>query len=166
MNKSFHSLRAPREIASGFTLTELLITMVILTILVAVAVPSYTSFVQQSRRKEAQSALLDLASLEERFFSINNAYTTTPSNLGYTAAATPFNVGNGFYQISAITVVAAVAPTTAIPGGTPATYSITAVPVPGNPQASDSACTSFVVTSGGGKSAFKGAVDNTATCWQ
>src|SRR5271168_3439314 len=136
MNKSFQVLRVPRWYGSGFSLVELLITMVIASILFAIAMPAYQSYVRQSRRTEAKSALLDLASLEERYFSINNAYTSVPSNLGYNGATVPpaFNVGNGFYEISAIAVTAAVAPTALIPGGTPASYSITAIPVPGGLQ--------------------------------
>lgn len=164
MNKSFQSLPAPRSHGSGFTLVELLITMVVASIIFAIAIPSYQSFIQKSRRTDAKSALLDLASLEERYFSVNNVYTGTPSNLGY--GALPFNVGSGYYRVSQINVTPAVAPTTAIPGGTPASFSIVAVPVPGSPQVADTACTSFTVTSGGGQSAQSGTTDNTATCWR
>jgi type IV pilus assembly protein PilE len=161
MNKSFQSLRALSSHGSGFTLVELLITMVVASIIFAIAIPSYSSFVQKSRRTDAKSALLDLASLEERYFSVNNVYTNTPSNLGYSGAL-PIIVGSGYYQISAITVTAAVAPTTAVPGGTPASFSIVAVPVPGGPQVADTACTSFTVTSGGGQTS----TGTGTTCWK
>src|SRR5271168_3942748 len=115
MNKSFQAPRVPRKNGSGFTLVELLVTMVLLSIIVAIAVPNYMSFARQSRRTDAKNALLNLASLEERYFSINNVYTALPTNLGYNAAATPFNVGNGYYEINAIAVNAATAPTTAVP---------------------------------------------------
>jgi type IV pilus assembly protein PilE len=161
MNKSVQSPRAPRSRASGFTLVELLITMVIASIIMAVAIPSYQSFIRKSRRTDAKSALLNLASLEERYFSVNNVYTSTPSNLGYSGGL-GFTVGSGYYQISQINVTAAVAPTTAIPGGTPASFSIVAIPVPGGPQVADTACTSFTVTSGGGQTS----TGTGTTCWQ
>jgi type IV pilus assembly protein PilE len=161
MNKSVQSPRVPRSHGSGFTLVELLVTMVILSIIMAVAIPSYQSFIQKSRRTDAKSALLDLASLEERYFSVNNVYTNVPSNLGYSGAL-GFTVGSGYYQISQINVTAAVAPTTAIPGGTPASFSIVAIPAAGSPQASDTACTSFTVTSGGGQTS----TGTGTTCWQ
>jgi type IV pilus assembly protein PilE len=160
MNKSLQSLRAPRSRASGFTLVELLITMVIASILFAIAIPSYRTFIQKSRRSDAKSALLDLASLEERYFSVNNVYTIVPANLGY--GALPFSVGSGYYQVTTITVTPAVAPTTAAPAGTPASFSIVAVPVPGGPQVGDTACTSFTVTSGGGQTS----TGTGTTCWQ
>jgi len=166
MNKSFQMPRVPRKHGAGFSLVELLVTMVIASILFAIAVPSYQSYLRQSRRTEAKSALLDLASLEERYFSINNAYTSVPSNLGYNGATVPpaFNVGNGFYQISVLNVIPATAPTALIPGGIPASYSITAVPVPGGLQVADTTCTSFTLTSGGVQSATPAA--NSTSCWQ
>jgi type IV pilus assembly protein PilE len=162
MNKSVQSPRAPRSHGSGFTLVELLVTMVIASIIMAVAIPSYQSFIQKSRRTDAKSALLNLASLEERYFSVNNMYTNVPTNLGYPGAAPPFNIGSGYYQISQINVTAAVAPTTAIPGGTPASFSIVAIPATGSPQAGDAACASFTVTSGGGQTS----TGTGTTCWQ
>jgi type IV pilus assembly protein PilE len=148
----------------GFTLIELVVAMVIAAILAAIAIPGYSSYVRKSRRTDAKTALLDLASLEERFFSTQNYYSATATDLGYTAW--PATIGSGYYQISAPVVVAAVAPTTLAPAGSPATFSITAVPVPTNDQAKDTQCTSFTVTSGGGQSALSGTTDATQTCWR
>jgi len=47
--------------AAGFTLVELMIVVVIASILLAIAVPSYMTQVRESRRTEAKTALLDLA---------------------------------------------------------------------------------------------------------
>jgi type IV pilus assembly protein PilE len=146
----------------GFTLIELVIAMVIASILAAIAIPSYTSYIMKSRRTEAKSALLNLASLEERFYSTNNTYSSTPSDLGYATTATPpFPVGTGYYNITALTVTPAVAPANATSAGTPATYTITARPVPTNSQANDSGCTSFTITSGG----VQTSTGSSTTCW-
>ena len=68
----------------GFTLVELMVVVVIATILLSIAVPSYMSQVRQSRRTEAKTAVLDLASREERYFSTNGSiYSVTPADLGY-----------------------------------------------------------------------------------
>jgi type IV pilus assembly protein PilE len=96
--------------------------MVILATLAAIAIPSYSIYVLKSHRTEAKSALLDLASLEERYFSTANTYSSNPTDLGYNAAGTPFPVGSGWYNITTLTVTAALPPTALIPGGTPATY--------------------------------------------
>jgi type IV pilus assembly protein PilE len=157
--------RQPRvQRRHGFTLIELLIAMVIASILAAIAIPSYSSYIRKSRRTEAKSALLNLASLEERFFSTNNTYSSTPSDLGYpTTAVVPFPVGSGYYNITAITVVLAVAPTSSTSVGTPASYTITAKP--NGTQANDTACASFVISSTGQQTATGTDPNASTNCW-
>jgi type IV pilus assembly protein PilE len=150
----------------GFTLIELVVAMVIAAILAAIAIPAYSNYVRKARRVEAKTALLDLSSLEERFFSTQNAYSAAPSDLGFPAGSVfPVTVGSGYYQVRQSAFAAAVAPT-ATTAGTPATYSFTAVPVPGNDQTKDTLCATFIVTSAGAQTAANSAgTDNTATCW-
>lgn len=148
----------------GFTLVELIVAMVILATLAAIAIPSYTSYVLKSHRTEAKSALLDAASLEERFFSTSNTYSVNPSDLGYGGVAVPFAVGSGYYNITNITVVPSVAPTPLAPGGTPATFSITATAV--GQQASDTACATFSINSAGQQSATGTDPNASIDCWQ
>src|SRR5580658_8650095 len=133
---------APRPRHRGFTLVELIVAMVILSILAAIAIPSYNQYVLKSHRTEAKAALLDAASLEERFFSTSNIYTNDPTQLGYGVAAPPVTVGTGYYIISSIAV------TLAVPG-TPATFLITAVPNPGGMQVNDTQCAVFTINSAG-----------------
>src|ERR1700730_9152184 len=113
-----------RSIA-GFTLIELMVTIVVASILAAIAIPAYTSQIRKSRRTEARTALLDLASREERFNSTNSAYTSSSRNLAYTGAW-PVTVGSGYYQITAV-VCAAV--TCGGDTGTGAAFLLTAQPV-------------------------------------
>lgn len=153
----------PARRQRGFTLIELVIAMVIASILAAIAIPSYTSYIMRSRRTEAKSALLNLASLEERYFSTNNTYSSTASDLGYATTATPpFPVGSGYYNITALTVTLAVAPANSTSAGTPASYIITARPVATSTQANDSGCTSFTISSGG----VQTSTGSSTTCWQ
>ena len=89
--------------ARGFTLVELMIALAVVAILATVAYPSYVNQLRQSRRTDAKIALLDLAARQERFFSVNNVYATTPAQLGYAAAAFPVSVLSGssaYYQLS------------------------------------------------------------------
>lgn len=138
----------------GFTLIELMITVAIVAILATIAATSYTHQVQQSRRTDARSALLDLAGREEKLFSTVNAYSSTATDLGYVGVF-PVTVGSGYYQVT-VTV-----PDPAQAALTPTTYIITATPI--GPQASDVTCTSLSVNQLGVQSATPAA--NAQTCW-
>src|SRR5271154_4603452 len=82
----------------GFTLVELMITVVVLAIIVALAVPAYTQQVQKARRTDARNALLDIAGREERFLSVSNSYSATPADVQY-SGAWPQVVTNGYYSV-------------------------------------------------------------------
>lgn len=61
----------------GFTLMELIITMVIIGILTAIAIPNYTAYIQRSNRSEARSALLEAATWMERWRTQTGVYGST-----------------------------------------------------------------------------------------
>jgi type IV pilus assembly protein PilE len=149
----------------GFSLIELMVVVAIATILFAIAVPSYMTYIRQSRRVEAKTAVLDLAGREERFLSTNPAaYTAVPGSLGYTAFGIP--IGNGYYSLAVCTVPpAATCPPSAI-AAAPA-YTVTATPVAGQSQVNDAQCTSFSVDSAGQQYATGsgGAAVATPFCW-
>jgi type IV pilus assembly protein PilE len=136
---------------SGFTLMELMITVAIVAILATIAYGSYTSQVRKSRRTEAKTALMDLAGREERLYSTTNAYSSTPSDLGYNVAGNPFVVGSGFYQVQILNVGL----------GPPATFKLTATPVPGAGQDNDTECQSFTVDQTGTQSS----TGTSSSCW-
>jgi type IV pilus assembly protein PilE len=139
----------------GFSLIELMVVVAIAAILVSVAVASYQSQVQKSRRTEARSALLDLATREERFFSTNNLYSTLPADMGY-ASFTP--VGSGYYNVTV--AITAANPATVPP--TQAGYTITATST--GIQVADTSCVSFTVDQTGTQTSTGSAP--AATCWQ
>lgn len=155
-----------RRRVAGFTLIELVVAMVVAAILAAIAIPAYSSYVRKSRRVEAKNALLDVQTLEERFYSTQNTYTTDFSQLGYGAsAASSVTVGNGYYTMSVpVRTTTAVAPT-ATTAGTPEVVSITAAAL--GDQLKDTTCRSFTVTTDGKQGASDATgVDSTSTCWK
>lgn len=86
----------PRSMG-GFTLVELIITVAVIGILAAVAVPSYREHVSASRRSDARSALLGAAQALERFYTERNTYVgATLGTTGVYPSASP----QGFYTLS------------------------------------------------------------------
>jgi type IV pilus assembly protein PilE len=141
---------------AGFTLIELMVTLVIAAILLTVAIPGYQSYVRKSRRTDAKTAVLDLAGREETLFSTKNAYSAVAADVGYTVLPSP--VGSGYYTIS----VAVTAPGANV---APA-FTVTAVPSAGSTQLKDTPCQSFTVDQLGNQTALdSGGAQNTQTCW-
>lgn len=146
--------------AAGFTLIELMITVVIATILLSVAIPMYLQQLRESRRTDARSALMDLAAREERYFATNSAYTATATSLGYQGWGSGYKVGNGgYYYIQS--------PPSVNNGATPPSFSFTALPESGAGQDQDTTCASFTVDSTGKQSSQDGSGNDTSsTCWR
>jgi type IV pilus assembly protein PilE len=61
---------------AGFTLIELMITMVVLAILSAIAIPSYTDYIRRGKIPEATSNLQAMKTKMEQFFQDNRSYPT------------------------------------------------------------------------------------------
>jgi type IV pilus assembly protein PilE len=58
----------------GFTLIELMITVAILGILAAIAIPSYLEHIKKEKRSEAQGALVTFANAKEQWRLQNSSY--------------------------------------------------------------------------------------------
>jgi type IV pilus assembly protein PilE len=135
-----------RNEASGFTLIELMIVIVVVAILAAIAIPGYRQYVLRTNRTEAKRTLLNVAAAEEKFYLQNNTYagpsaltTPPPAGLGI-----PGTTEHGHYTV-------------AIDAADAATFSATATAQGG--QAQDSRCASFTINQAGGRTATN------ADCW-
>jgi type IV pilus assembly protein PilE len=79
----------------GFTLIELMITVVVVAILAAIAFPNYKEQIARSRRTEAQTILMAGQQWMERFYSENYCYSTDPST---NVCVTVFPANNPQFQ--------------------------------------------------------------------
>ncbi|WP_460878779.1 type IV pilin protein [Rhodanobacter koreensis] len=146
---------APRKLA-GFTLIELMIVAAIVAILAAIAIPSYQKQIMKSRRASAKTALLDLASREEKYYATNNNYPATLGSVGYAnvdgngAIQVPNNTNEDYYSVT-ITL------------GTPTATGYTATAAPVGNQTNDS-CGSYSITDLGVQNAT-GTSSGGTGCW-
>ena len=76
--------KAVSKYQDGFTLIELMITVVVISLLAMVAVPAYNDSVKKGRRADAKSVLATIAARQEQFFMDNKSYTANIDELGYT----------------------------------------------------------------------------------
>jgi type IV pilus assembly protein PilE len=124
---TFRMRRTPR-VSAGFTLIELMITVAIVALLAAIAIPSYQDSVWKGKRAEAKAAILKALQAEERYYTQNNTYVAypytappsgafpgysadSPTNSRYTIAA----AGCGAGIASCVNVIATVYPSGADP---------------------------------------------------
>lgn len=114
----------------GFTLIELMIVLVVAAILGAIALPSYQSSVRKARRADAMDAAVGVLQAQESYRANNPSYSSSLSSLKPVQSAT----STGGYYGAALSAVSG------------AGYTLTLSAVSGKSQASDSGCTSLVVT--------------------
>ena len=123
-----------RVAAAGFTLIELMIVVTIMSIIAAVAIPSYQNYNKRANRSAAAQIMLQIQNREEQYVLDARAYSailgTGTGGLsiaqdGWTCSASPSTAGctNTFYTV-----------TVTLAAGPPPTYTITAVPRSGTLQ--------------------------------
>jgi type IV pilus assembly protein PilE len=115
----------------GFTLIEMMVTVAIIAILAAVALPNYQQYVVRSNRAAAQSAMMDIANRQQQLLLANRSYAAHDAaawtSTGYTL---PSEVGSKYTY----TIVVNAA-------GAPPFYTITFTPISTGSQSSDGALT-------------------------
>jgi type IV pilus assembly protein PilE len=136
---------------TGFTLIELMIVVAIVAILAAIALPSYREQVAKSHRAEAAGVLLEASQYMRRYYSANDAFTSTlPAGLQQSPRD---NTVNPFYAVSVTALTTS--------------YTITAVVQAGGSMADDK-CGSYYLTSSGRRLNLKGVgtPGTIADCWR
>jgi type IV pilus assembly protein PilE len=96
------------SLAAGFTLIELMITVVVLSLLAAIAYPSYQTQVMRGRRSSAKAAMMDISNREQQYLLATRTYATTAA-MTATGYAIPADVAT--YYGWAVAVGAGPVPT-------------------------------------------------------
>jgi type IV pilus assembly protein PilE len=125
----------------GFTLIEMMITVALIAILLATALPSYRGHVRKSLRTEAQAYLMSVAGRQQQFLVDTRAYAAT---LDATGLVAPARVA-GAYTL-----------TLEVAAGPPQTFLLTATP---KTDQSVEPCGVLTLNQAGAKTAAK------AGCW-
>lgn len=86
---------------NGFTLIEVMIAVVVVAIMAAIAYPSYTKFVIDSRMQAGMRVMENVAIAQERYYVVKRAYADSLPSLGIIEVST--NVQNDFEPISILT---------------------------------------------------------------
>ncbi|MBO9650314.1 MAG: type IV pilin protein [Variovorax sp.] len=79
----------PTQRAGGFTLIEAMIVVAIISILTAIALPSYQRYVQRSKRAEARAGLLQASQWLERVATATGVYLKKNSDFPDSLQAVP-----------------------------------------------------------------------------
>ena len=121
----------------GFTLIELMITVVIVGILSALVFPSFMDSIRKSRRSDATQALAAVQQAQERRRANQAAYTTDLAGALPAGLAMTTGTPGGYYTIS-------------VSAADVTSYTVLAAFVSGKSQENDGACKHLRIRQAGG----------------
>ncbi|MGL5102675.1 MAG: type IV pilin protein [Plesiomonas sp.] len=96
-------------VRTGFTLIETMIVVAIISIIAAIAIPSYQNHIIKSRRTEVLTQLLQGQLAQERLWLMNKTYSTNLANIGlinstYYTFTTPISATANTYTLKATAI--------------------------------------------------------------
>ena len=84
---------------AGFSLTELLVVIVVIGVLILLALPKFSSVVTKAKETEAKTMLKHLHALQQAFYYENDTYTTNLSQIGFEQEKLVSDGGSARYKI-------------------------------------------------------------------
>lgn len=97
MNKKIFQHKVP-----AYSLTELLVVLVIIGILILLALPNLMPLISKAKSTEAKIQLEHIYTLEKNYFYMNSKYSADMSELGFEQEKTTKEGGNANYLIEII----------------------------------------------------------------
>lgn len=92
---------------AGFSLTELLVVIVIIGILASLTIPKFLSITTKAKSTEAKLALKQIHNLQMSYYLENDTYTNDLISIGYEQEKLKTEGGNARYKIEIIEATAA-----------------------------------------------------------
>lgn len=86
----------------AFSLTELLVVLIIIGILVLIALPNFLPKITEAKAQEAKLQLKHLFTLQKTYFYMHSKYSASFEELGYEQAVLVTDGGNANYLIEII----------------------------------------------------------------
>jgi type IV pilus assembly protein PilE len=86
----------------AFTLTELLVVLVIVGILVLLALPNLMPLISKAKSTEAQISLEHIYTLEKSYFYLNSKYSNNLEEIGFEKQKTTTEGGNANYKFEIV----------------------------------------------------------------
>ncbi|MFP3874603.1 MAG: type IV pilin protein [Thiohalophilus sp.] len=137
-----------KKTGQGFTLIEVMITLMILGVLAAIAVPAYNAMKQKGNRTDAVSALSRIAQLQERWYSNKGTYANDLDTIGMSTTSE-----QGHYNLSLD-----------FDASTPDEFTATATAT--GPQQQDENCNTFSLDQAGRRTSRDSDGNPSSGCWQ
>lgn len=152
-----------RAKGAGFTLIELVITLVVIAILASIALPSYANYIARARRAEARTQLLQVAQFMQTFYSANDSFLQDRA-ANYVLSQVPSALLQS--PADSLMIYGLAIPAASL---TDSSFEIRMMPVDGGAMSTDK-CGGFTLTSAGVRGVLINSVVGNAdlrdSCWR
>jgi type IV pilus assembly protein PilE len=137
----------------GFTIIEVMVTVVIVSVLSAIAYPAYTQYIVRAKRSAAEGFLFTVANKQEQALLNARTYFSVATGTATEWSAVSVTVPKEVFDNYTITVAASASPA----------YTVTAAPI-GSQAVNDAKCGNLTLTNVGAKGIT--GTSSVSECWK